>query len=660
LRWASLAGVLALVTAACGSAPPPQPTELIRTRRLPPPIPDSTGWGVHVLALAQDPGGSLWAGTFGSGIYVWRDDNSGTPLGRGRPQRGAPPPPQGQRGQAQPARQWEHIVPREGDSTSLSWEFINSLAFTTKGSAWYGTVGNGFGVSTDSGRTWRNWTTRELGPQWQYVALNGIHTVGDTVYIATADGLRITRDGGRTWSCVQGQAPQSGNAPQDSCTERARVLPTSYLLSMATDPEGQVWVGHLNGLSVSSDGGRTWRTLADSDGIPRTRIRAVSTNMDSIMWVASEKAVFVDSTRKGKFKEVDLRIPGWPRLPGAPRALAPSPAELPPSIATSHGLVVRDAFSPWHIEYLAAADAYRPAGDIWTVTWWGPPLWPIGGSSAGLNLVLAGNFGPRDAMTAPRAPAATAPPHAWFRRPIADEEGNPFIDGTYRYGSTMGGNFQQHQGIEFNNPPGTPVHAIGDGVVVFAGAAEQGSNTVAVLHDRRWEDRYVFSTYYHNSALEVRSGQRVTTGQVIARVGNTGRATNNHLHLEMHVAPTADSSQIVNPAQRFPPFTVNPELWLEPLPGTGIIAGRVQNAAGQPIPGARVYGIVLPYPAETPFSFAETYGDRARPDPAHGEHFAVGDVPAGDYGLGVDIDGVRVWRRVRVEAGKVSFVVFSP
>ena len=39
---------------------------------------------------------------------------------------------------------------------------------------------------------------------------------------------------------------------------------------------------------------------------------------------------------------------------------------------------------------------------------------------------------------------------------------------------------------------------------------------------------------------------------------------------------------------------------------------------------------MLPYPEETPFSFAETYQDQAHPDPAYGEHFAVGDVPAGD------------------------------
>jgi hypothetical protein len=661
MRWSCL--FVAVVQWACGSAPPPMPAELIRTRRLPPQLPDSTGWGVHVLVMAQDASGSLWVGTYGQGIYVWRENNPPAPATRGRQgqQRGqaqaAPPRGTG----TQPQRQWEHIGPRANDSTSLSWPFINSIAFTASGHIWYGTVGNGFGVSTDSGRTWRNWTGDQLGKEWQYVALNGIRTQGDTVYIATADGLRITRDAGRSWVCVQAEGGTSSPDSRDGCDQRLRVLPSSYLLTLAVDSARQIWAGHLSGLSLSSDGGRSWRTLTDADGVPRTRIRSVATNDDSTIWVASEKTIYVDSAGKAKFREAVVRPPGWRGLPGPPRGLFGSPAEAPPIIATSYGMITGDALGPWHVQFLPAADAYRPAGDIWSVTWWGPPLWPIGGSSAGLNLVLAGSFvRPPGLVNAPRSPMPADPAHAWFRRPILDTEGNPYIDGTYRYGSTMGGNFQQHQGVEFNNPQGTPVHAVGDGVVVFAGTAEQGSNTIAILHDRRWEDRHVFSTYYHNTALEVRHGQRVSAGDLIARVGSTGRATNHHLHLEIHVAPTADSAQIVNPAERFPPFTVNPELWLEPLPGTGIVAGRVQNAAGQPVRGARVYGLVWPYPSETPFSFAETYGDRARPDPAHGEHFAVGDVPAGDYSLGVDIDGVRVWRRVRVEAGKLTFVVFSP
>src|SRR5215216_6415931 len=54
------------------------------------PLPDSSGWGVHVLTVARDPGGALWVGTYGRGIFrlpaggtAWesiRRDSSGTSI----------------------------------------------------------------------------------------------------------------------------------------------------------------------------------------------------------------------------------------------------------------------------------------------------------------------------------------------------------------------------------------------------------------------------------------------------------------------------------------------------------------------------------------------------------------------------------------------------
>jgi murein DD-endopeptidase MepM/ murein hydrolase activator NlpD len=228
----------------------------------------------------------------------------------------------------------------------------------------------------------------------------------------------------------------------------------------------------------------------------------------------------------------------------------------------------------------------------------------------------------------------------------------------------MGGNFQQHQGVEFNNPDGTPVLAIGPGRVVYAGRAEQGALTVAIRHDTTVagpDGRLgIYSVYYHNSELDVAVGQQVSAGQRIARVGNTGRATNDHLHLEVHAAPGGDVALVVDSLQRYPAYTTNPELWIEPLPGTGLVAGQVLDAAGKPVPQARIYGLVKPEPAETPFSFAETYGDRAHPHPLYGEHFAVSDVPPGSYVLGTEIGGKKVFRRVTVEEGLLTWVVFRP
>jgi hypothetical protein len=226
----------------------------------------------------------------------------------------------------------------------------------------------------------------------------------------------------------------------------------------------------------------------------------------------------------------------------------------------------------------------------------------------------------------------------------------------------MGGAFQQHQGVEFNEPAGTSVLAVDAGTVVHVGPAEQGALTVAIRHDSVLaapEGRFhLFSVYYHNSALLVHVGQRVHRGQPIARVGSTGRATNEHLHLEIHASPVDSVRVIVDSTQRYPPYTRNPELWIEPLPGTGIVAGQVWDAQGRPLMQARVYGLVKPEPQETPFAFAETYGARTRGDPSYDEHFAVGDVPPGEYVLGTEIDGRRVLRRIRVEAGKVTWVEF--
>ena len=222
----------------------------------------------------------------------------------------------------------------------------------------------------------------------------------------------------------------------------------------------------------------------------------------------------------------------------------------------------------------------------------------------------------------------------------------------------------RRRGVEFNNPDGTPVHAIGAGVVVYSGPAEAGANTIAIRHDTklRTDNRelFVFSVYYHNTRLLKRVGERVRAGDTIALVGNTGRATNDHLHLEVHAAPTTDSSRIVHPDVRYPPFNTNPELWIEPLPGTGLVAGQVWDSKGEPAQQARIYGLVKPEPQETPFSFIETYGPRNHSDPVYREHFAISDVPPGDYALGVEIEGKKVFRRIRVAARRLTWVEFRP
>ncbi|HSJ76076.1 MAG TPA: M23 family metallopeptidase [Gemmatimonadales bacterium] len=87
-----------------------------------------------------------------------------------------------------------------------------------------------------------------------------------------------------------------------------------------------------------------------------------------------------------------------------------------------------------------------------------------------------------------------------------------------------------HQGIDIAAPYGQPVHASGDGLVLQAG--DQGGYGKAVFLAHGYG---LTSRYGHMSAITVRPGQRVKRGDVIGRVGSTGRSTGPHLHYEVRV-----------------------------------------------------------------------------------------------------------------------------
>lgn len=87
-----------------------------------------------------------------------------------------------------------------------------------------------------------------------------------------------------------------------------------------------------------------------------------------------------------------------------------------------------------------------------------------------------------------------------------------------------------HHGTDIAAAVGTPIKAIKPGEVTFAGWRPIYGYTVTIDHGDE-----VQSVYGHASKLFVKKGQRVIQGQIIAKVGNTGRSTGPHLHLEIHV-----------------------------------------------------------------------------------------------------------------------------
>jgi murein DD-endopeptidase MepM/ murein hydrolase activator NlpD len=93
-----------------------------------------------------------------------------------------------------------------------------------------------------------------------------------------------------------------------------------------------------------------------------------------------------------------------------------------------------------------------------------------------------------------------------------------------------------HKGLDLSAPTGTPVYAAADGVVTFAGrypisqsvAWWRFGNVVTIKHAERF-----ITIYAHCDGVNVKTGQTVKQGELIATVGSTGWSTNSHLHYEV-------------------------------------------------------------------------------------------------------------------------------
>lgn len=93
-----------------------------------------------------------------------------------------------------------------------------------------------------------------------------------------------------------------------------------------------------------------------------------------------------------------------------------------------------------------------------------------------------------------------------------------------------------HSGMDFSAKVGTEIYATGNGVVTFAGWKQGYGNCLMIDHG------YGYQTLYgHMSKYRARVGQKVTRGEVIGEVGNTGKSTGPHLHYEVIVKGKHDN-----------------------------------------------------------------------------------------------------------------------
>jgi len=106
-----------------------------------------------------------------------------------------------------------------------------------------------------------------------------------------------------------------------------------------------------------------------------------------------------------------------------------------------------------------------------------------------------------------------------------------WLTSTFGYRSSpFTGRREMHKGLDIATRSGTPIIAPADGLVVFAGREGGFGNMIILDHG------YGITTRYgHCSSIDAKLGQKIKRGDVIARIGSTGRSTGPHVHYEVAV-----------------------------------------------------------------------------------------------------------------------------
>jgi murein DD-endopeptidase MepM/ murein hydrolase activator NlpD len=326
-----------------------------------------------------------------------------------------------------------------------------------------------------------------------------------------------------------------------------------------------------------------------------------------------------------------------PNQPTAPLAgpsqseIAPSPPVVTPASSPTPVMALEPAAIPvTPSEAPETQDALHfvfPTVPPVPVSAWRPPLYPT-----------------------PWAP--TPYDHFFFARPIGANVVN-WPEADYRYGGVFFDHVV-HTGVDIPAPRHTPVLAAGSGKVTWAGyglyALKYDPNdpyglAVAIKHDFGYQGDTLFTIYGHMEKIFVTVGQYVHTGDVIGLVGDTGQVTGVHLHFEVREGKNNFYG------------SRNPELWIAPPQGWGVLAARVMGTSGQ---------LLYSQPVEVhnldtgQYWEVKTYGKGpVNSDPYYQENMVIGDLPAGNYEIWIGYLGTILDQQLRIQPGLVSYFTFK-
>lgn len=131
------------------------------------------------------------------------------------------------------------------------------------------------------------------------------------------------------------------------------------------------------------------------------------------------------------------------------------------------------------------------------------------------------------------------------------------------------GTYQGHHGVDFPAPRGTPIYAVADGVVSYAGREGYGARVIFIRHAGGTVTQYAHM-HEGNSGVIVVTGQKVKAGQKIGEIGSSGLSTGDHLHFEVELGVPETTQQPFN-------STTAPYRWLKQ---NGITPGPLHAGCG--------------------------------------------------------------------------------
>lgn len=245
--------------------------------------------------------------------------------------------------------------------------------------------------------------------------------------------------------------------------------------------------------------------------------------------------------------------------------------------------------------------------------------------------------------------------HFYFSKPIGNVDYWLLIP-SQRYGviQAAGELGNEHLGVDIGAHPATRLYAAAEGKVIWAdyGLLYNSVNyiddpygiAVVIRHDFGFDGKRLYTVYAHLSEAKVKKGDHVERGDVIGLSGMTGLTTGPHLHFEVRLGGNTIY------------FTRNPELWVMPPEGYGVLVGRVTTSKNAVLLNRLIEVTNLDSGRHwVSYTYASEY--KLLPDDYYKENFVLSDLPAGRYEIAIPF--ISVWRRVEVEIKPGAITYFN-